>query len=161
MSNFGPVFIFAQICLMFGHASYELIGNISLFFRWFTLRFREITYAKNVAFPSGFSLLAVRFSLDIGRERRELKARRDWDETRTRQGVSRPRPFFRPYYNYAFAFPSTLVGSLKREKKSNSLLMEKQRKPIVFSDVFFIRYFSPKTNRKLAKKIEIYFPINL
>ena len=33
-------------------------------------------------------LLAVCFSLDIGEQRRELRARRDWDETRTRRSLS-------------------------------------------------------------------------
>ena len=72
---------------------------------------------KNISRAS-LVLYPVCFSLDVGRERRELRARRDWDETRTRQGVartssvfffsSRSRPFYRPYHNYAFAFPASI-----------------------------------------------------
>ena len=59
MSNFGLFFIFAQICLIFGMSATNnilLIGKhfSVFFFCWFSLRFREITYAKTVKFRSGF-----------------------------------------------------------------------------------------------------------
>ena len=49
-------FIFAHICLIFG-MSYKLIGkhsNLCIYFRWFSLRIQDTTYAKNVGKAKGF-----------------------------------------------------------------------------------------------------------
>ena len=56
----------------------------------------------------------------MGQERREFRAKRDWDETRTRQGVSRldPDPFFVHTTNYAFIFPP--CSRTVREKKKQT-----------------------------------------
>ena len=58
-------------------------------------------------------LLAVRFALDMGRERRELRARRDWGGT----GCVTHDPS-RPCHNYAFASPlsSMLVGPSRKNR---------------------------------------------
>ena len=65
-------------------------------------------------------LLAVCFSLDMVREWRELRARRDWDET----GCVTHDPS-RPCHNhdYAFASPlsSTLVGPSRKKQTTSSL----------------------------------------
>ena len=49
MSNFG-LFFFLLRLTNFWHVSYKLVGkHLSIFlFHWFSLHFREITYAKNL-----------------------------------------------------------------------------------------------------------------
>ena len=59
-------------------------------------------------------LLAVRFSLDMGRERRELGARRDWNGT----GCVTHDPSRPCHNNYAFSSPlsSTLIGPSRKNR---------------------------------------------
>ena len=60
----------------------------------------------------------------MGRERRELRAKRDCDEKRLgRDRVCLDPDPSRPYHNYAFASPlsSTLVGPSRKKQTTSSL----------------------------------------
>ena len=76
-SNFGLCFIFVQICLILACGlQMDRKTFLCIFSRWFSVRFREITYAKNVRETKVFFCRNKRFLLFLPKQKnsKEIKA---------------------------------------------------------------------------------------